>query len=772
MIVSSRTCAGALVTILFAACSSGGSNEGATTPPGGHSAAQSASASASSATTPVADRSVPPVKFENPGGMWLPEQLALQADRLKTAGFTIDASALTKPTEFPLGAVVSLGGCSASFVSADGLIITNHHCVTGALQRNSTPTENLIKDGFLAKDRAAERSAGPAGRALVTRSITDVTAQVRDGIAGARDDLARNQLVEDHTKSLVADCEKAHKNVRCSVASFYNGAEFRLIEQLEIRDLRLVYAPPASIGNYGGEVDNWRWPRHTGDFSFYRAYVGPDGQPADFDAANVPYRPEHVLRLAKRPLRAGDPVLVAGYPARTSRLTTVAETREAVNDDLPYQLGFFEEYLAELTKATKGNKELEIKAETVSRGLANYLTNTKGQLEGLVKGGALQRKADEEAALSKWIDADPARKDKYKNAIDGVARVFADSRSSLQADRSLNELTRMVRLFGVAHTIVRNAEERAKPDAQRDPDYQDRNQRQKEQGFIQLSSQYDAAIDTAMLMTVIHRELRLPASQRAGIADAVLGKKGAQPSDDELRAAIDKLYAETKLGDQAVRVELLKTATVAELKKSKDPLVRLALTLRARTKDLDERGKKLAGAMLVAQPSFTGAMREHAGGLLAPDANRTLRVTFGTVRGYAPKPESPVYFPFTTLSEVVAKNTGVEPFDAPKALLDAFSARRFGAYTDEKLLEVPVDFLADLDITGGNSGSATLNGDGELVGLAFDGNYESMAQAWLFIPELTRSIHVDLRYVLWVLDSVAGADNLLRELGVEPSARR
>ena len=338
-------------------------------------------------TGPLASASALPVdppktSFENPGGMWLPEQLAMQADAMKQAGFTIDAATLTKPTEFPLGAVVSLGGCSASFVSADGLIVTNHHCVTGALQFNATKDKNTIVDGFLARTRADEKSAGPSQRVFVTQSLKDVTKELRDGLGAMTDDLVRYQTIEDRSKKIVAECEKGREGIRCSVEKFFGGAEYRLIEQLEIRDVRLVYAPPEGVGNYGGEIDNWRWPRHTGDFSFLRAYVKKDGTPGDFSADNVPYKPKHVLTLAKAPLRQGDAVMVAGYPARTNRLTTAAEMTAAIDSDIPYIIDYCEKYLAILETLAKSDPDLAIKGETYIRGLANALTNYKGQLEG------------------------------------------------------------------------------------------------------------------------------------------------------------------------------------------------------------------------------------------------------------------------------------------------------------------------------------------------------------------------------------------------------
>jgi hypothetical protein len=725
---------------------------------------------ASTSGSAVVSEAPPKPAFENPGGMWLPEQLPMQADGLTRAGISLEAAALAKPTEFPLGAVVSLGGCSASFVSSDGLIVTNHHCVTGALQANSTKEQNLIKDGFLAKTRADERSAGPSQRVFVTRKMTDVTPSVRAGLAEMKDELARYQAIEDRTKKLVSDCEKDRPGTRCSVEKFFGGAEYRLVEQLEIRDVRLVYAPPEGVGNYGGEIDNWRWPRHTGDFSFLRAYVKKDGSPGDFSADNVPYKPAHVLKLATKPLAAGDGVMVAGYPARTSRLVTAAEMNAAIESDIPYIIDYCEKYLGVLEPLAAKDADLAIKAETYIRGLANALTNYRGQLEGLKKGAASKKNAEEQSLLS-WIDADPARKTRFGGSVERTAKAFADSRTAIEADRTIREAMRLVRGFGTAYTILRNAQERTKPDDKREPDYQDRNQKRLEGSFAQLSKQWSPVLEKAALKLVIEREMAHPPEKRAGFAEAVLGKASLQKTVDPktLEGALDALYDKTKLGDEKVRVKLLQTAKPAELARSTDPLVKLALKLESKVRSYEERDKRREGAFAVAAPDFVTAMREQRSGLLAPDANRTLRVTFGTVRGYAPMKDAAVYTPFTLLADVAKKHTGKDPFVAPPALLAAVRDKKFGPYLDAQLGDVPVNFLSDLDITGGNSGSATLNGRGELVGLAFDGNYESMAQAWVFLPEVTRTIHVDLRYMLWVMDAVSQADELLQELGVKPS---
>jgi hypothetical protein len=705
--------------------------------------------------------------YEDPGGMWMPEQIPAQAATLKELGLEVDPAALADPASGVLGAVVSLGGCSASFVSDDGLIATNHHCAVGALQYNSTPQDNLLRDGFLAKTRAEERWNGPSARVYVTLSLRDVTKDVTDGILALKSDVERQKKVEDRTKAIVSACEKDRPDRRCRVAEYFGGAQYRLVEQLEIKDVRLVFAPHNAIGDFGGEIDNWRWPRHTGDVSLFRAYVGPDGKPKDHADGNVPYHPPHRLKLPSKPLAEGDLVFVAGYPGVTNRLRTAAEADEAVSFSYPHRIKWCDDNIALLDKLGAQGSDLKIKATSLWRGLSNARTKWKGIVEGLVKGGLAAQKAQREADLAAWIQADPARTQAYGDVLGKIKKLSDERARTREHDAHMGEVARVASLLGSASAIVRMAEERPKPDADRDPAYQERNWERMEQAETTKQKSFDRRIDEALLHLAIQRALALPDKERPELVAAILGK--AKPTDEAIDKAIKALYDKTDLMDDKARIKLLKTATLADLKKSKDPLIQLALKLRPVYKAIEDADKAYEGAMLLLRPRYVEALRKLDPKPLAPDANGTLRVTFGTVRGYHPTADAPEYVPFTTVSGMTKKATGADPFDAPAYLLDAVKAKKFGPYATAPFGEPTIDFLSDLDITGGNSGSPTLNSRGEIVGLAFDGNYEAMASDWLFMPSITRSIHVDIRYVLWLLDAVYPGQHLIREMGGTPA---
>jgi hypothetical protein len=708
-------------------------------------------------------------KFESRGGMWMPQQLGAHAATLRALGLGMDLKGLSDPLAYPLGAVVSLGGCSASFVSASGLIVTNHHCATPALSFNATKEKNLLETGFLAKSRSEEPSNGPAERVFVTQAFRDVTSEVRAGLEGETDPKRRHDVVEQRQKDLVAACEKDRTSVRCTVESYFGGESFALIELLEIRDVRLVYAPAEGIGNYGGEIDNWRWPRHGGDYTFYRAYVGPDGQPADYDPKNVPYRPRHHLRLAKQPLVAHDLVMVAGYPARTSRLKTAVEVAEAVEWFYPWRIEMCNDYIALLEKLAREDEELDRKGRLTLRQLSNILTNTRGMVDGLVKGGLKGDKERLEGELVAWAESHPehAGAKGAKQALANIAKHHAHYRSGRDEEAATLEMLQMSRMVASADNIVRMAEERQKPDAERHPSFQERNWKRMQQGERQAQQNYARRLDREKLQLALLRASRLPKEKRPRALGLVLGEE--QPTPENIAKRLDAMYAKTKLEDAEERVRLLTKATVAEVKRSRDPFIVLARSLRPILQSFEDLLESFEGELLLERPRYIAAMRAKAGGLLAPDANRTLRVTYGTVRGYRPTESAPLHEPFTSLSGMLKKHRDKEPFDAPDRLVEAARRGPFAPYLHPALREVPVDFLSDCDITGGNSGSATINENGELVGLAFDGNYEAMASDWIFMPDVTRAIHVDMRYALWIMDRVDGADHLLEEMGHRPA---
>ena len=702
-------------------------------------------------------------------GMWMPQQIPDLAAKLRAMGFQGDPAAFADLTGQPMGAIVSLGGCTASFVSPEGLIATNHHCVQGSLQFNSTPQKNLLVDGYLAKTREEELSNGPGSRVFVTVSVKDVTDAITGRIDPKLDDRKRFDLVERRTKERVAACEAG--GYRCAVNAFFGGLKYFEIAQLEIQDVRLVYAPAAGIGNFGGETDNWRWPRHTGDWSFYRAYVGKDGKPATFSKENVPYRPAHWLPVQPAGVKEGDLVFVVGYPGRTQRHQTYAEVKETTEWSFPRFVKAAEEQIALLEVLGKSDPELKIKAAGRVRGLNNSLTNRRGQLEGLVKGGILAQKEKNEKELAAWIAGDPARQKEYGDVLPALAALQAESERTRERDAVLGSVFMSSSMLNAAHSAhLLSIEKAKKNDMDREPEYQERNWTRIREGQERAQRTIDARLDKALLAWALPQAAALPAEQRITGIDRLVGLTPGMSKADSDKAIgqyLEKLVAGTKLADKDFRLSLLEKKT-AEIAATKDPFVDLALALDPLYQQSREAAKRRSGALSRVRPRYMQALLAKAGGLVAPDANSTLRVTFGTVKS-KPTADGTMWTAFTTLKGIEQKHTGEGEFDAPDAQLAAIKALRGGKttpYAPEFLGDVPVDFLSTVDTTGGNSGSPTLNGKGEFVGLLFDGTYDTIASDFLYDTVNTRSIHADARYMLWVMTEVDGAAHLVKEMGI------
>ncbi len=692
-------------------------------------------------------------------GMWVPQQLPEIAGPLKQAGLELDPQQLADLTGDPMGAVVSLGGCTASFVSPQGLVVTNHHCAYGAIQLNSTPEKNLIKDGFIANAHGDELSAGPNARIYALESIEDVTAQARAAIAGAKKPLERTLALDALEKQLVAKCEEGG-GYRCRVYSFLGGNTYRLFKNLEIKDVRLVYAPPGAIGNYGGEIDNWMWPRHTGDFSFYRAYVGQDGKPAAYSTDNVPYQPKHWLKLADKPLGVGDFVMVAGYPGRTSRYTLASEFDDTAGWTYPVVGGHYRNLVALVQGAGEKNPDIAVKYASTVRGWQNAMKNYDGQLEGFRRIDAAKQKHDEEATLLAWLRKQGKT---GKAALDAHAKLVAlgdTARATRERDLVLRQFNGQG-VVGSAVELYRLSVEKSKPDAQREQGYQQRDMPGFEGALKQMERRYHPAMDRELQAYWLREYLKLPAAQRVPAVDAWLGGNDAAA----VERALDTL-AQSKLGNLDERLKWF-AADRAAFEASDDPAIRYAVAVLPTLLKLEHDAKTRAGEALVARPVYLQALadfKKSPGEFVYPDANSTLRITFGNVKGYT-KADGSMQAEFTKLEEVAAKATGEEPFNAPSAQLDAIAAKRYAGLEDARLGTVPVNFLSDLDITGGNAGSPVLDAQGKLVGLAFDGNWESVSSNWVFDPVMTRMIAVDARYMRWIMQEVVPAPQLLSELG-------
>lgn len=699
-------------------------------------------------------------------GMWMPQQLPQISKQLKAAGLKLDPATLTKLTEFPMGAIVSLGGCSASFVSPQGLVITNHHCVYNSVAVNSTPQRDLLNDGFLAKTMAEELPAAPGSRVFVTEEVSNVSDRVVTPEVAKLTGKARVDAMENNQKALVTECEK-DAGYRCTVASFYGGLEFYRIKQLEIRDVRLVHAPPVGIGKFGGDTDNWMWPRHTGDYGFYRAYVSRDGKAADYARDNVPYQPKHWLKVSTSGVKEGDFLMVLGYPGRTNRHRLPSEVAFTFDWNYPAFVKASGETLAVIERETKNDPAAKLKYAGQVASVNNYYKNRQGMIASYQGSDILARKTAEHAALRAWVNADPARKAQYGADIDAVEQLIAQRDAGTRREFFLGYST--PRFLNSARTLYRLANERTKPDAERKSGYQQRDLARLNAVIQGQDRTYDEKVDKALVLNFLKQYAAQPAAEHDAAFDAALGIK---PGMDEaaLKAALDKIYAGSQLQNKDVRTAWLNKSP-QEFQASNDSFIKAAVALYDADRRQEDAEDELGGKIQKAYATYMKAKIAYMnsrGQAVYPDANSTLRVTFGTIKGRDFGPDGiGSWTAFTTVKGVLAKATGEGEFNAPERQLAAIRAKDFGRWADPVLKTVPVAYLGTLDITGGNSGSAALNARGELIGLAFDMTLDSIASDWSFNKAATRDINVDIRYVLWNMDKVDHADNLLKEMGAK-----
>jgi hypothetical protein len=685
-------------------------------------------------------------------GMWLPRQTPQLAAELKSKGLELDPATLADLQKAPMNAIASLGGCSAAFLSPQGLVATNHHCVYGSIQYNSKPGQDYITDGFLAASLGDELPGAPGTRIYVIEDLRDVTAEVNKGVTAKLGGEARYEKIEANRKALIAACEKQPSR-RCDVRAYYGGATYFLQQQLEIKDVRLVYAPAGGIGNFGGETDNWMWPRHTGDFGFYRAYVAPDGTSAPYSAANVPYRPKSWLKIAKEGVKENDFVMVAGFPGTTSRLVTAAEAKFNFDTMTPVQQTLLNEYSAAIEKATAGDPDATIKYASIIKGADNYKKKYLGEMAGADRIGIGARKDATEAEYRAWIAADPKRAKMYDPAA--LDALVAEANQSALDTVRMGTLSR-AQLLGAARNLYRWSKERAKPDAQRESGYQDRDRLPTEQRLTAIERRYVPKVDRVLLEQALTEYRKAPAARRDAAWEAKIAEIG-----------MDRLYADTKLGDTATRLAWLDKSP-AEFEASSDPFIQLAVAAYPRDIAREREAKERAGKLQAARSAYMRGMLQFAQSkarTLYPDANGSLRFTYGKVTGKTV--DGQVWTPFTTAEGLAAKQTGKGEFAAPQKAIDLIKAKDYGRWAAPELGTLPVDFMSTVDITNGNSGSSTLNARGEFVGLAFDGTLDGVIADWLYDPTINRTIHVDSRFMLWTMDKVDGAQRLLTEMGVQ-----
>ena len=709
-----------------------------------------------------------PVRVFGDEGMFLPDTISqLPLKKLNQRGLKIPLTDIYNPNGVSIkDAVVIIDGGTGEFVSPEGLLLTNHHVAFDALVSASSQANDYGAKGFVAKTRAEELPA-KGYNVTITQELKDVTSEILSGVSETMSPAERNRAMQAKSRAMESAGANHAEGISVRVLPMNEGLSYYKFTYLVLPDVRIVYAPPKAIGFFGGDADNFEWPRHCGDFAFMRAYAGPNGKPAEYSTANVAYRPKKFLPLSMAGVKEGDLMLVMGYPGATRRYResySVAYNQDVV---MPFLIDVYTRQIGALQNAGKTDPALRIKLQSTIFGLSNDLKNYEGSVIGLRRANIVEQRRAEEAAFTRWLDANPARKDKYGEVLPALDKAYKELIATAQRDLLIQQMFAASDLLAIASFAQRAAAEKEKPEAERNPALGTAAIQRVRAQIAGVLAERNLTTERELLTYLLMKADELPAGQKIDFIERRFGSPGG-----ETRRRAEENFArdvvDSKRYSTAENLSGLLDLSSAQLRELREPLIDFAIELGAEVTRLQPRQQAFNATVARWRPLLIQGISEMRGAKPYPDANRTLRFTYGEVKGYVPH-DAAVYLPFTTLSGVIEKDTGREPFDVPEKLKELYRARDFGPYVTADGANVPVDFLSTTDILGGNSGSPIMNGLGEQVGIIFDGNYEGLGNDFFYNDAKGRAIAVDIRYVLFLTDKFGGAGYILKELDIKNS---
>ena len=645
------------------------------------------------------------------------------------------------------------GGCTAELISKDGLVLTNHHCGYDNIAELSTPEKNLLKDGFWAANRADERKPSSLYVRFFVR-MDDCSKRILAKLNPTMTELEREKAINQEIAVIEKENNEGGKYT-VSVRPFFQGNEFYYFVYQDYKDVRLVGTPPENLGKFGGDTDNWEWPRHTADFSMFRIYADKNGNPAEYSTDNVPLVPKHHLPINLSGVKENDFAMILGYPGRTNRWMPAGGIEQNVKFAYPAWVDGAKTGMDNMKKYMDQNAALRLIYASKYASTANYWKNRQGMIDALTKFGTAKTKAGQETKFDKWANL-PANKAKYGNVISTINRFYSLTDEKSRHDNYIQQVFRTASFSTIGRTMGRQLENYAKADA---------------------AKRAEMLPKLTEMTQGMFKEMHIPAEKDLLIAQ--LNLYASKAIGYKIAPMVEKLKAEnngnfTNFVNTAVdngvmtNAENLKNfiANPSLEVLSNDPIYKLSNDMLAH---FATRSDDIAKAQNDFGASFRllveGLRESNIGTIKYPDANSTLRLTYGKVRSLpADKRNDAKINNYTTLDGQVKKYKKDDAeFDLPTKLIDMNAKKEYGRYAD-KDGSLHVNFLSDNDITGGNSGSPVLNGKGELIGLAFDGNIEAMAGDVIFDPKLQRTINVDIRYVLWVIENLSNAKHIVDEM--------
>ena len=677
-------------------------------------------------------------------GMWmLPYLQKMNAKDMKARGCKLSAEEIYSMNNSSLkdAIVIFGGGCTGEIVSPEGLLFTNHHCGYGSIQALSSVEHDYLKNGFWAMSRAEEIPA-PGLKVRFIRKIVDVTSDVLGAVPDIAGGEERSRLVAEHVEAVTSRFETENPGMEISVKPFFGGNQFFAFVIEVFSDVRLVGTPPTSIGKFGGDTDNWMWPRHTGDFSVFRVYAGPDNKPADYAPENRPYKAEKFLKVSLNGYDEADFAMIMGFPGSTQRYMTSYEIDRMLEVENPQRIFIRGERQAILKEDMAASDKVRIQYASKYAQSSNYWKNSIGMSRGIKRLDVKGRKQEQEAAFRAWAAKNTLPTEGYVDALDKIRESVEENLPAFASRQYLQEaFLRAVEILTPARYALSLKGEEL------------------ENALKGFYKDYNMPTDRRVAKRMF-RIVKENCKELPSVFAEVIDKEFGGSTD----AYVDYLYDNSVLADETQAL----AAAASGKDFAKDPAVLLSRSVAKKMRALSEvqrdgQQKYADGHRLY----IAGLMRMQPKKAWASDANFTIRLTYGRVLPYDPA-DGIRYNYYTTLKGVMEKENPDNPteFTVPAKLKELYAAKDFGRYANAAG-ELPTCFLAGCDITGGNSGSPVLNGKGSLIGLAFDGNWEAMSGDVAFEPELQRTIAVDVRYVLFVIDKFAGAGWLLDELQFE-----
>lgn len=681
---------------------------------------------------------------------------------LKKAGLKISEKDIYNPGQIGLvDALVQVSGCSGSFVSPNGLIITNHHCAFSAVQLASTPEHNYLENGFVANSHEQEIEAKGLN-IRITDSYEDVSQEVLAAVAHVSDPTERIDIINNKRKEIAKEAEGQDPTIKAEVSEMFIGKSYVLFRYKTIEDVRLVYVPRQDIGEFGGETDNWVWPRHTGDFSFLRAYVAPDGSSAKFAKENVPYKPKKHLKLNPKGVNENDFVFILGYPGRTFRHRPAQYIAYQEKYLLPYTSELYDFQNQQMEIAGKDDKATELALATRIKRNANVMKNYRGKLKGLRNIDLVNTKIKEDQELEKFIQSDADMKSQYGNLMNDIEQHYQTVFNNAEKELWYNNIYSGIRSLQLA-SLTNSFQDALNKElsSKRKADLFATNIESFKKQMSGLYESFNLQVDKNIAATMFNQAYQLKGQNSLPFVSNYQFKNEQDASN-----FITNAIQTSKLTNYSdFESNVLKD--VNSFLKYQDDLMLFQKALEKEMSPFDQEQKRREGNLNKLMADYIAVKEKFQSKSFIPDANSTLRLTYGNIKGYSPA-DATYMEPFTTVKGLIEKgNSGLSVFTYPESIKQNWLDKNFGNYFKKELNDVPVNILYNMDTTGGNSGSPIMNAYGELIGVNFDRAYDATINDFAWNESYSRSIGVDIRYVLWIADKIDNAQFIINEMGIK-----